>query len=277
MGASEPSGRLRRVRATAYSAGFAKRASTCEGGDRVRLRRRNRIRAGTTRRRSRRSPTAAPMRARCISTRPVSAGFRRLSIIDLSAAANQPMFAADGATWLVFNGEIYGYRAAARRTRAARPAFRTDSDTEVVLNAYLEWGDVSSRRSTECLRSRSGTRGERTLKLYRDRAGIKPLYYFHDGREFAFASELKAIEIACASEKLAVGRHGALRFPGLSLRARTENALPATASNCRRRTGSRSIPRPAPLRGPQRYLVDPAAGVAACAQLSRTAARSCAR
>src|ERR1043165_4689060 len=72
---------------------------------------------------------------------PIRVGFRRLSIIDLSAAANQPMFAPDGATWLVFNGEIYGYQALRTELRKRGHEFRTDSDTEVVLNAYLEWND----------------------------------------------------------------------------------------------------------------------------------------
>ena len=66
---------------------------------------------------------------------PITVGFRRLSIIDLSAEANQPMFAADG-TWLVFNGEVYGYQALRKTLELLGHRFRTASDTEVVLNAY---------------------------------------------------------------------------------------------------------------------------------------------
>jgi asparagine synthase (glutamine-hydrolysing) len=135
---------------------------------------------------------------------PVKAGFRRLSIIDLSSAANQPMLAPDGASWLVFNGEIYGYRALRVQLEGRGCTFRTDSDTEVVLNGYLEWGEDFVDKIDGMFAIALWDAREQRLKLYRDRPGIKPLYYFHDGRKFAFASELKAIEIACASEKLAV-------------------------------------------------------------------------
>jgi asparagine synthase (glutamine-hydrolysing) len=135
---------------------------------------------------------------------PVKVGFRRLSIIDLSAAANQPMFAVDGATWLVFNGEIYGYQALRADLGRRGHAFRTESDTEVVLNAYLEWGDDFVEHVDGMFAIAIWDARERLLKLYRDRPGIKPLYYYHDGRRFAFASELKAIEAACGGESLSV-------------------------------------------------------------------------
>ncbi|HVY64181.1 MAG TPA: asparagine synthase (glutamine-hydrolyzing) [Gammaproteobacteria bacterium] len=135
---------------------------------------------------------------------PVKVGFRRLSIIDLRPAANQPMFAADGATWIVFNGEIYGYRDLRAELVKRGHAFRTDSDTEVLLNAYLAWGDdfvtyVDGMFAIAIWDPRAGQ-----LKLYRDRPGIKPLYYFYDGRRFAFASELKALERALGSDELVV-------------------------------------------------------------------------
>ncbi len=135
---------------------------------------------------------------------PVRVGFRRLSIIDLRPAANQPMFAADGATWIVFNGEIYGYRDLRAALATRGHVFRTDSDTEVLLNAYLEWGDdfvthVDGMFAIALWDPRAGQ-----LKLYRDRPGIKPLYYFYDGARFAFASELKALESALAPNELVV-------------------------------------------------------------------------
>ena len=134
----------------------------------------------------------------------IKVGFRRLSIIDLSAAANQPMFAPDGATWLVFNGEIYGYQSLRAELRRRGREFRTESDTEVVLNAYLEWNDGFVEHFDGMFAIALWDAREWRLKLYRDRPGIKPLYYFHDGRRFAFASELKAIEAACAGERLSV-------------------------------------------------------------------------
>jgi asparagine synthase (glutamine-hydrolysing) len=135
---------------------------------------------------------------------PVRVGFRRLSIIDLRPEANQPMLAADGATWIVFNGEVYGYRELRRALIDLGHSFRTYSDTEVVLNAYLEWGEdfvdrIDGMFAIAIWDARAGE-----LKLYRDRPGIKPLYYFYDGRRFAFASELKAIEQALPARELVV-------------------------------------------------------------------------
>ncbi len=135
---------------------------------------------------------------------PIRVGFRRLSIIDLRPAAGQPMLAADGATWIVFNGEIYGYRELRETLVKRGHVFRTDSDTEVLLSAYLEWGDafvehVDGMFAIAIWDPRAGQ-----LKLYRDRPGIKPLYYYYDGRRFAFASELKALEHALAPNELVV-------------------------------------------------------------------------
>ena len=73
---------------------------------------------------------------------PVRVGFRRLAIIDLDPAANQPMFAADGESWIVFNGEIYGFQALRRELEQRGCTFRTHSDTEVILQAWFEWGDA---------------------------------------------------------------------------------------------------------------------------------------
>jgi asparagine synthase (glutamine-hydrolysing) len=145
---------------------------------------------------------------------PVAVGFRRLSIIDLSDDANQPMFAADARTWLVFNGEVYGYRAVRKDLEKRGRRFHTTSDTEVVLNAYLEWGDDFVEHVDGMFAIAIWDDREQRLKLYRDRPGIKPLYYFHDGRRFAFASELKAIEIACAAEQLQVDETALYDFLG---------------------------------------------------------------
>jgi asparagine synthase (glutamine-hydrolysing) len=148
---------------------------------------------------------------------PVKVGFRRLSIVDLGAEANQPMFAPDAKTWLVFNGEIYGYQALRRRLEARGHAFRTQSDTEVLLNAYIEWGDAFSDHVDGMFAIAIWDDAERKLKLYRDRPGIKPLYYFHDGKSFAFASELKAIETACEGHDLG-GIDGTALYDFLSYR-----------------------------------------------------------
>lgn len=135
---------------------------------------------------------------------PIKAGFQRLSIIDLGDAASQPMLAPDGESWLVFNGEIYGWRRLKAELERRGRAFRTASDTEVVLNAYLEWGDGFVDRIDGMFAIAIWDAPAGRLKLYRDRAGIKPLYYFHDGRSFAFASELKAIVAACGGRGLEI-------------------------------------------------------------------------
>jgi len=135
---------------------------------------------------------------------PVYVGFRRLSIIDLRPSANQPMLAPDGASWIVFNGEIYGYRELRKELIALGHSFRTDSDTEVVLHAYLEWGSEFVDRIDGMFAIAIWDARSLTLRLYRDRPGIKPLYYFYDGRRFAFASELKALEKALPPTELTV-------------------------------------------------------------------------
>jgi asparagine synthase (glutamine-hydrolysing) len=144
----------------------------------------------------------------------VKVGFRRLSIIDLSDDANQPMFAADDATWIVFNGEIYGYQAVRQDLEKRGHVFRTTSDTEVVLNAYLQWGDGFVDHIDGMFAIALWDEREHRLKLYRDRPGIKPLYYYHNGTRFAFASELKALEIACAEEALQVDQSALYDFLG---------------------------------------------------------------
>lgn len=146
---------------------------------------------------------------------PIRVGFRRLSVIDPVEASNQPMHAGDGSgTWLVFNGEIYGFRAVRRELEARGRTFRTLSDTEVVLEAYLEWGEDFVERIDGMFAIAVWDAPARRLKLFRDRPGIKPLYYFHDGRRFAFASELKAIEKACAPRDLTVDETALYDFLG---------------------------------------------------------------
>lgn len=145
---------------------------------------------------------------------PVKVGFRRLSIIDLGEQANQPMFAPDGESWLVFNGEIYGFKRLRRELEQRGRNFLTHSDTEVVLHAYLEWGDDFVDRIDGMFAIVLWDAGRGRLKLFRDRPGIKPLYYFYDGQRFGFASELKAIEAACGSGDLTIDETALYDFLG---------------------------------------------------------------
>ena len=121
-------------------------------------------------------------------------GFRRLAIIDLRHGANQPMPNEDGAVRVVFNGEIYNFRAARAARRSAATGSASHARHRNHRPLYEEHGAGLRRTSsTACSPSRSGTSEQRRLLLARDRAGKKPLFYYRDGRRVVFGSEIKAI------------------------------------------------------------------------------------
>lgn len=125
----------------------------------------------------------------------VGLAHRRLSIIDLSQAAAQPMSNADGSLRIVFNGEIYNHAAIRRELEACgRRLWKTDhSDTEVILQAFEEWGIACLQKFRGMFAIALWEARERRLWLIRDRVGVKPLYYsLHHGR-ITFASEIKAL------------------------------------------------------------------------------------
>ncbi len=122
---------------------------------------------------------------------PLAFGHRRLSIIDLSDAANQPFLDPSGRYVIVFNGEIYNF--AEIKTQLPDYPFRTQGDTEVILAAYIQW-------NAGCLKYLRGMftfaiwdQQERSLFIARDRLGVKPLYYYQDEQQFVFASEMRAV------------------------------------------------------------------------------------
>ena len=119
-------------------------------------------------------------------------GAVRLSVIDPAAGA-QPVVSADGDTVLVFNGEIYNHAELRLELEAAGRRFSTHCDTEVALQAFLEWGDGCVERFRGMFALGIWIESQKRLILARDRAGIKPLYYVLHGRELYFGSELKAI------------------------------------------------------------------------------------
>jgi asparagine synthase (glutamine-hydrolysing) len=123
---------------------------------------------------------------------PAALGHRRLSIIDLTEAASEPMTNEDSSLWLTFNGEIYNFREI-RRDLEDRHRFRSRSDGEVILHLYEEKGDAAIAELDGMFALALWDSRRRRLVLARDRVGKKPLFY-HDGpRVFAFASETKAL------------------------------------------------------------------------------------
>ncbi len=127
-------------------------------------------------------------------------GHRRLSIIDLSESGNQPFISHDGRYVLIYNGELYNYRELKIELQGAQHGskhlpyfFKTDTDTEVILAAYIRWGK-------ECLNYFNGMfafaiwdNDEQKLLIARDRMGIKPLYYYFKNNTLLFASEIRAL------------------------------------------------------------------------------------
>jgi len=118
---------------------------------------------------------------------------RRLSIIDLSDTGAQPMASADGGLVIVFNGEIYNYRELRRELEAQGATFRTQSDTEVLLQLYASKGAAMVDALRGMYAFAIWNLRERTLFLARDPFGIKPLYYSDSGGTFRFASQVKAL------------------------------------------------------------------------------------
>ena len=125
--------------------------------------------------------------------RQVGLAHRRLSIIDLSEAGHQPMSEATDRYRIVFNGEIYNHQDLRRELQHLGSTFRSRSDTEVVLNAYLHWGEACLERLNGMFALALYDTQERSLLLARDRAGEKPLFYHHTDGALRFGSELKAL------------------------------------------------------------------------------------
>jgi asparagine synthase (glutamine-hydrolysing) len=120
-------------------------------------------------------------------------GHRRLAIIDLSQQGKQPLPNEDKSVWIVFNGEVYNYHLLRIELESQGHRFRSQSDTEVIVHAYENWG-------TDCLQRLRGMfafaiwdERKRRLFLARDRVGKKPLFYADLGNQFIFASELQAL------------------------------------------------------------------------------------
>lgn len=123
----------------------------------------------------------------------VCLGARRLSIIDLSPAGHMPMRDASGRWWITYNGEVYNFGEIRRELEAAGHTFHSHTDTEVVLHAYMEWGERCIERFVGMFAFGICDRQTGTVVLGRDRYGIKPVYWAESRRHLLFASEVKAL------------------------------------------------------------------------------------
>ncbi len=129
----------------------------------------------------------------CYSDGPLALGHRRLAIIDLSERSHQPMIDNELGLVLVFNGTIYNYRELRSELRDKGYHFFSDGDSETILKAYAAWGEQCVERLTGMFAFAIWDMRRQRLFLARDRMGIKPLYYAHDGHSFRFASNMQAL------------------------------------------------------------------------------------
>ncbi len=128
-------------------------------------------------------------------------GHQRLSIIDLDGGS-QPLHDLERRAYIVFNGEIYNYRELRHQLEQSGCRFHSDSDTEVILQAYLTWGNECVNRLRGMFAFAIWSVERKELFCARDRLGIKPFYYFWNGKHFIFASEIKALLIHPYVEKI---------------------------------------------------------------------------
>jgi asparagine synthase (glutamine-hydrolysing) len=124
-------------------------------------------------------------------------GNRRLKVIDLSDSANQPFYSHDGRYVMVYNGEVYNYAEVAAELKKDFPeiSFRTKSDTEIILEAFVRYGISFVEKLNGMFAFAIYDKAKNELFIFRDRVGIKPLFYYWNGRDLAFASELKSLKL----------------------------------------------------------------------------------
>ncbi|HEX4351413.1 MAG TPA: asparagine synthase (glutamine-hydrolyzing) [Polyangiales bacterium] len=154
-------------------------------------------------------------RAKPASRFDLALGHRRLSIIDLSEAGTQPMVSADGSCWVVYNGEIYNYVELRAELSSLGHAFRSETDTEVLLAAYREWGPDFLHRCNGMWAFALWDAKKRELFCARDRFGVKPFYYAHGQDWFVFGSEIKSL---LAHPRVARRPNDAMIYDFLSLK-----------------------------------------------------------
>ena len=137
--------------------------------------------------------TRGPDAAGAYSSGPVALGHRRLSIIDLSEKSAQPMLDEATGVALVFNGTIYNYPELRKELQGLEHQFKSTGDTEVILRAYIEWGEGCVARLQGMFAFSIWDERKQTILLARDRTGIKPLYFSHTSQRLLFASNTQAL------------------------------------------------------------------------------------
>lgn len=128
-------------------------------------------------------------------------GHRRLAVVDVSSAGHQPMGSSDGRYWVTYNGEIYNYVELREELRNLGHAFHSQSDTEVLLSAYRQWGDDCLARFNGMFAFALWDAERRRLFCARDRFGVKPFYYTWQAGRFMFASEIKSLLLGYGEPK----------------------------------------------------------------------------
>jgi len=123
----------------------------------------------------------------------VAFGFKRLSIIDLSFNAHQPMCDDSQRYWIIFNGEIYNYHEIKKELQNLNHNFHSNSDTEVVLKSFIQWGEKALHKFNGMFAFAIFDIVSNNIFIARDRIGIKPLYFFKDNSTFIFGSTIKSI------------------------------------------------------------------------------------
>lgn len=126
----------------------------------------------------------------------VSLGHRRLSIIDVSPRGRQPIENENNDVFVIFNGEIYNYKKLRKQLESLGHRFKTNTDTEVLVHGYEVWGDELPARLNGIFAFCIYDKKNKKLFLARDHLGVKPLYYFDDGKNLVFGSEIKSLLLA---------------------------------------------------------------------------------
>ncbi len=141
----------------------------------------------------------------------IGLGHRRLSIIDLHSRGNQPMVDSNCGNWIVYNGEVYNYIELRDELKDLGYVFVTETDSEVILNAYNAWGKKAFSRLNGMFAFCIFSPSSKKLICVRDRYGIKPLYYYVDDKSFIFSSEIKPI-LTYTNKKFKINREVAFNY-----------------------------------------------------------------